>query len=102
MRLLLFFDLPMNTAKERKSYTTFRKMLIKKGYMMIQYSVYVKLFNNQDAVQDHIVQLRKNLPQKGEIRIMMVTEKQYSNIEIVLGGISRSESIITIDPFIHV
>lgn len=102
MRLLLFFDLPVKTKAERKIYTRFRKNLIKRGYLMIQYSVYVKLFNNRDAVQDHIEQLKKTLPQKGEIRIMMVTELQYARIEIILGGVSNIEKTLTINPFVHV
>ena len=101
MRLLLFFDLPVTTKAERKIYTTFRKMLLKKGYMMLQFSVYAKIFSNRDSVIQHIEQLRKNVPQEGEIRIMMVTEKQYSKMEIILGGKSNVENIITINPFIQ-
>ena len=47
MRLMLFFDLPVKTKKERRVYANFRKYLISKGYMMIQYSVYVKIFANK-------------------------------------------------------
>lgn len=95
MRLMLFFDLPVKTKKERRVYTNFRKYLISKGYMMIQYSVYVKIFANRDAVKNHIKLLKRELPKKGQIRIMMVTEKQYAKMEVILGGISRQEQRIT-------
>ncbi len=95
MRLILFFDLPVKTRKERRTYRLFRKNLISKGYMMIQYSVYVKLFANRDAGQNHIKLLKRELPKKGQIRIMLVTEKQYAKMEVILGGISRQEQILT-------
>lgn len=91
MRLILFFDLPVATKSDRHSYSVFRKYLIKQGYMMLQYSVYSKIFNNMDAVDNHIKQLKKNLPKEGAIRAMTVTEKQYSKILILLGGITLSE-----------
>ena len=46
VRLILFFDLPMTTKKERKIYANFRKYLIKNGYMMMQFSVYCKIYRN--------------------------------------------------------
>ena len=74
--------------------------LIKNGYMMIQFSVYCKIFNNRDVATNHINILRKNIPSKGYIRLMLVTEKQYNNSIIVIGGKSNQEKILTIDPLI--
>ena len=39
MRLLVFFDLPVDTAAQKKSYRVFRKWLIGEGYLMLQQSV---------------------------------------------------------------
>lgn len=100
MRILLFFDLPMVTQKDRKIYSDFRKHLIKNGYIMIQYSVYCKIFNNRDAAINHINMLNKNIPSKGYIRIMLITEKQYNNSIIIIGGRSNQEKVLTTDPFI--
>lgn len=100
MRLLLFFDLPMRTKAEVRTYTHFRKYLIKNGYMMMQYSVYCRIFPNREAVVNHVQILRKNLPKEGQIRIMMVTEKQYARMEIIIGGKSKQEEIVTNDSFI--
>lgn len=72
---MLFFDLPVKTKKDRRAYANFRKDLIRKGYMMIQYSVYVKIFANRDSATNHIKILKRDLPKKGQIRIMLVTEK---------------------------
>ena len=35
------------------------------------------------------------VPEKGNIRIMIVTEKQYANIEIIIGGKSNQEQVVT-------
>lgn len=100
MRLVVFFDLPMNTKNEIRIYNHFRKFLIKSGYLMMQYSVYCKIFPNRDSSIKHIQILRKNVPKNGQIRIMLVTEKQYSRMEIIVGGKSKQEEIVNSDSFI--
>lgn len=67
---------------------------------MIQYSVYSKLFNNMDAVENHLKHLKKNLPRDGSIRALTVTEKQYSKILILLGGLTLNEEQANMDSVI--
>ncbi|WP_029072874.1 CRISPR-associated endonuclease Cas2 [Kandleria vitulina] len=99
VRIILFFDLPMNTKKEKRVYRNFRKYLIQNGYMMMQFSVYCRIFANREAAVNHITILKRNVPKEGQIRIMLVTEKQYSKIEIIVGGKSKQEEIVTRDSF---
>lgn len=100
MRLVLFFDLPMTTKQDIRIYTHFRKYLIKNGYMMMQYSVYCKIFPNRESALKHVHILKKNVPKNGQIRLLMVTEKQYAKIEIIVGGKSNQEKYITSESFI--
>ncbi len=100
MRLLLLFDLPMVTKKEKRTYTQFRKYLIMNGYMMMQFSVYCKIFNNRDAAINHMNILKRNVPAQGQIRIMLVTESQYAKMDIIVGGKSRQEELVDIQPFL--
>ncbi len=100
MRMILFFDLPMQTKQEVRIYTRFRKYLIKSGFNMLQFSVYSKIFNNVDSANKYMKVIKKNVPTQGQIRIMIVTEKQYADIEIIIGGKSKQEEKITIDPFL--
>lgn len=65
MRLILFFDLPMVTKEDVKIYTSFRKYLIQNGYMMMQYSVYCKIFPNRDAASNHVQKLKSKVPKEG-------------------------------------
>lgn len=100
MRIVLMFDLPVITKTQKNIYTRFRKFLLKKGYLMLQYSIYVKLFPNRDAATRHIRVIKASVPQEGQVRIMMLTEKQYANMEVIIGGRSKQEKIITVDPLI--
>ncbi len=90
----------MKTKNEVRIYTHFRKYLIKNGYLMMQFSVYCKIFPNREAAINHINILRRNVPREGQIRIMVVTEKQFSKMEIIVGGKSKQEEIVTNDSFI--
>lgn len=101
MRIILFFDLPVETKMDRHNYSVFRKYLIKQGYGMLQYSIYTKIFNNIDAVENHLNVLKKNLPKEGQIRAMIVTEKQYSKIKILLGNKTEREEKENIDSIIE-
>lgn len=95
MRILVFFDLPTKTKKDRRIYSLFRKALIKRGYFMIQFSIYAKILANRDASNLEKDYIKKIVPERGNIRIMIVTEKQYSKMEIIVGGKSNQEKLIT-------
>lgn len=42
MWLFVFFDLPTETKKDRKNASGFRNQLLKDGFSMMQYSVYIR------------------------------------------------------------
>lgn len=100
VRIIVFFDLPVKTKIQRKIYGKFRKYLITKGFSMMQYSIYCKILFNRDQGEHVKLGIKKNAPEKGNIRIMMITEKQYSKMEVIIGGISNQEEIITDKAFL--
>ena len=85
MRLLIIFDLPTDTAKDRKRYREFRKLLINEGFIMMQESVYSKLTLNNSIANSTKDKIYKNKPPKGIIQMLTITEKQFSSIEYVIG-----------------
>lgn len=87
----MFFDLPVVSKADRKAYAQFRKFLIKDGYDMVQYSVYARICNGQDSINKHLRRLKENLPSKGSVRCMQVTEKQFAEIEVLVGKKKRKE-----------
>lgn len=42
MWVIVMFDLPTDTPKARKAYARFRTDLLKDGFTMMQYSVYIR------------------------------------------------------------
>lgn len=91
MRLLVFFDLPMVTKAEKRAYVQFRKFLLNDGYDMIQWSVYARILNGIDAEKKHLARLVENLPPKGSVRSMTVTEKQYASMRLLVGRLRSCE-----------
>ncbi len=85
MRMMVFFDLPVVGTTDRRNYAQFRRFLLNDGYDMIQFSVYGRIVNGQDAEDKHLKRLVANLPPKGSIRLMTVTEKQYAGIKLLVG-----------------
>ena len=85
MRIILFFDLPRNTSKEVSQANKFVKNLTKEGFLMLQESVYCKLLLNMSAFEGIRKRIDKIKPTKGNIMMMTVTEKQFNDIEYVLG-----------------
>ena len=85
MRVLLFFDLPVDTAKNRRDYRKFRKFLIDEGFIMMQESVYAKLALNNSVVNSVKLKVNNNKPPKGLVQMLVVTEKQFNSIEIIVG-----------------
>ena len=85
MRLVLFFDLPVETAKQRKDYRLFRKFLIKDGFLPLQESVYAKLVVNDGAAGSAIARIRKHRPLAGLVQILKVTETQFATMEYITG-----------------
>ena len=85
MRVLVFFDLPVLTEKNRKEYRDFRKFLIKSGFLMMQESVYCKLAQNSAAADAIAENVKRNKPSAGLVQLLKVTEKQYSKMEFIVG-----------------
>lgn len=84
MRILIFFDLPTETAKDRKAYSKFRKFLIKEGFVMMQESVYVKLVLNNSITNSIREKIERNKPAKGLIQSLIITEKQFNSMEYII------------------
>lgn len=85
MRTIIFFDLPNIYAKDKRNYTLFRKFLINEGFLMLQESVYSKIILNSIQADLLLKKIRANSPKKGIIQVMTITEKQYAQIEYIIG-----------------
>ncbi|MEB3364114.1 CRISPR-associated endonuclease Cas2 [Lactobacillus sp. R2/2] len=85
MRLMIMFDLPTGTAEERKEYRQFHKKLINEGFLMVQFSVYVRVCVTRQTAKFLENRIRKFLPRGGLVQSLMVTEKQYNDMHFLVG-----------------
>ena len=85
MWVLVLFDLPTETKKEKKAYSDFRKNLQRDGFTMFQFSSYVRHCASQVNAEVHIKRVKSFLPEHGQIGIMCITDKQFGNIELFYG-----------------
>lgn len=85
MRILVFFDLPTETQKDKKEYALFRKDLIRDGFTMFQFSIYVRHCASMENAQVHIRRVKSFLPKFGKVCMMCITDKQFGSIELFYG-----------------
>lgn len=93
LRLIVFFDLPTKTKKDKKNYMDFRKLLISSGFFMIQYSVYVRICKGHDSIETYERIIGNNIPPRGSVRMLTVTNNQYERMIIFLGQKKNGEKI---------
>jgi CRISPR-associated protein Cas2 len=96
MRVIVMFDLPTITVEQKREYRRFRKWLIKDGFIMMQMSVYSKIVLNENSVKLLEQRIKEKKTKEGIIQILVLTEKQYSEIEYVQ-GVSSTDVINTMD-----
>ncbi len=86
MWVVVFFDLPVLTKKQRKEANKFRKDLIKDGFIMFQLSIYVRHCPSPENAEVHVRRVRSFIPEKGHVCIFRITDKQFGMIEIYQSG----------------
>ena len=94
MRMLCMFDLPVETEEERRAYRIFRKNLMQEGFVMMQYSVYVRVCPSREYANRWENRIKKFIPREGNVRLLCVTEKQYSDMKLLVGSPSIAETVL--------
>lgn len=82
MWVLVFFDLPTDTKKERKAAADFRKQLIQDGFIMFQFSIYMRHCPSAENAEVHIKRVKSFLPALGQVGILSITDKQFGAMEL--------------------
>ena len=83
--LFAMFDLPVGSKKARKAYTRFRKALLKHGFGMLQLSVYARYFASEESSQAHRARIEAQMPPKGQVRLLAVTDRQFGKMQVFYG-----------------
>ena len=94
MWLMIMFDMPTDTKKARKKYRYLRNKLLKEGYIMMQFSIYIRAFHSYEAALNGKKKLKDFIASntlKGKIRIIMFTDKQFANMDVIIGTREKDE-----------
>jgi CRISPR-associated protein Cas2 len=94
LRVMCMFDLPMDTPKDQKAYRIFRKELIVNGFQMLQYSVYYRVVPDRQAAKKYEGILKKLTPPHGEVRLLYISEKQFDDMQLLVGSRSHQEEVV--------
>jgi len=86
MWLFIMFDLPVVTKKQRKAATRFRNNLLKNGFVMMQYSIYIKHCPSYENVCTYIRKVENFLEDEGQVTALMITDKQYAGMQVFYGA----------------
>jgi CRISPR-associated protein Cas2 len=85
MWIMVLFDLPTETKRERREASDFRKSLLKDGFTMFQFSIYIRFCQSMENAEVHTKRVKRNLPQEGKVGIFSITDKQFEKMEIFYG-----------------
>lgn len=85
MWVIVMFDLPVDTKAARRAYARFRKDLLEDGFTMMQFSVYIRHCASFDNAEMHAARMGAKVPEKGEVRFLTITDKQFGRIKVYVG-----------------
>lgn len=89
MWLIVMFDLPVDDAASKAAYRLFRGLLLDQGFLMLQWSVYGRHCATRELTDTQVRSVVRNLPPKGQVRVLRVTEAQFARMEIHQKGTHR-------------
>lgn len=95
MWLFVFFDLPTEKKQERKAAARFRKLLLKDGFTMFQFSIYLRHCASRENAAVHVNRIKRELPSQGKIGILTITDKQFGMMEMFNGKKATETTIPT-------
>lgn len=91
MWLVVMFDLPVGTRKQRRRATRFRQYLLDRGFEMAQFSIYMRFCAGREQAEAHVRDIAKNVPPDGSVQILTITDRQFGNI-VAFKGPERTET----------
>lgn len=91
MWMMVLFDLPVLSKRERKAATKFRQYLLDEGFEMSQFSVYMRFCAGKEQAESLTRRVERSVPETGKVHIVYFTDRQYENI-VCFDGRKRERS----------
>lgn len=87
--VMALFDLPVLTKPERKRATKFRAFLLDEGFVMMQFSCYLRFTAGKEQAETLTRRIGAHVPNPGKVEVIWFTDKQYQNIKSYRGRASQ-------------
>ena len=84
--LIAMFDLPVKESADRREYRQFHDLLVSEGFLRLQLSVYARYFQSEEASEARRRKLKCALPPGGQVRLLLVTDRQFGKMEVFHGN----------------
>lgn len=81
--LVVMFDLPTDTNEEKRKAARFRNDLLDIGYLMLQYSVYVRCAVTLDKKKHLMAELGAINPGTGSVKCLFITDAQWGQMATI-------------------
>lgn len=83
--IVISFDLPMETKKNKSDYRKFLSELKKRGFLHMQNSLYYKRVHNLSNINDEKNIVQEFAPEKGNILMIPLAKKVLSSMKEIAG-----------------
>lgn len=94
MVLFVMFDISTETKRDLEKYRRFRAKLLDLGFIMFQYSIYIRFCRSLAITQKYERKIEQSAPDNGSIRAIRVTEAQFSNMKTIENYREKPEEMI--------
>jgi len=85
MWVLVLFDLPSVSKKEKRAYTDFRERLKNDGFRLFQFSIYLRHCASKENAAVHKKRIKSWLPPHGKVAVLTITDRQFGLMELFFG-----------------
>ena len=83
--VMALFDLPVMTKPERKRATKFRQFLLDEGFLMMQFSCYLRFTAGKEQAEAMTRRIGRHVPKDGKVDVIWFTDRQYADIRSYRG-----------------
>ena len=93
-KLLLPTIIPIDSLEGITEYANLRRFLIRDGYLRIAPEVFMRIVGNRKTAEKHYRRIEEFAPKTGTVRLLRLTEKQFSNIYMLTGAPDYQEKTV--------
>lgn len=85
---------PTNRHGTKMKYTKLRKFLASDGYTLLNQELYMLVTTSRKTAETHLNRLKEYDPGSGVVRVLRLTEKQYSKMWYLTGDMDYQEKVV--------